>query len=263
MAKSVMKPRRKAKLPQAPNLKPRRHRTLIVVADGAKARFLRESEDHRALVPAEGADMLAPRARRPNRDLVTDKPGRGFSTARDRRRGAFEPPHDFHKLEKHNFTARLAEHLDEVCAARRFDRVVLVAPSRSLGELRTLLSARVRKAVSHEVAKDLTASSGRALRKAGGIPLKPLIARGLTMGDEMHQRNVACSSLLLRQLAPALAQSTGSSGATSTDWPPTRADGAPPPGWRSPNCRTPSSSACAGTWAAASSPARPRRSSTP
>jgi uncharacterized protein DUF1116 len=47
---------------------------------------------------------------------------------------------------------------------------------------------------------------GRALRASGGIALKPLIARGLTMGDEMHQRNVACSSLLLRQLAPALAQ---------------------------------------------------------
>ena len=49
---------------------------------------------------------------------------------------------------------------------------------------------------------------GRALREIGGIPLKPLIARGLTMGDEMHQRNVACSSLLLRQLAPALARTT-------------------------------------------------------
>jgi len=47
---------------------------------------------------------------------------------------------------------------------------------------------------------------GRALRETGGIPLKPLIARGLTMGDEMHQRNVACSSLLMRQLAPMLAQ---------------------------------------------------------
>jgi protein required for attachment to host cells len=43
---------------------------------------------------------------------------------------------------------------------------VLVAPRRSLGELRTLLSARVRKAVSHEVAKDLTASTPTALRKA-------------------------------------------------------------------------------------------------
>jgi Protein of unknown function (DUF1116) len=51
---------------------------------------------------------------------------------------------------------------------------------------------------------------GRALRECGGISLKPLIARGLTMGDEMHQRNVACSSLLLRQLAPALARTSKS-----------------------------------------------------
>jgi hypothetical protein len=49
---------------------------------------------------------------------------------------------------------------------------------------------------------------GRAVRETGGIPLKPIVARGLTMGDEMHQRNVACSSLLLRLLAPALARTT-------------------------------------------------------
>jgi Protein of unknown function (DUF1116) len=47
---------------------------------------------------------------------------------------------------------------------------------------------------------------GLALRSAGGIGLNPLIARGLAMGDEMHQRNVACSSLLLRALAPHFAR---------------------------------------------------------
>ena len=46
---------------------------------------------------------------------------------------------------------------------------------------------------------------GRALRHGDGIPLKSLVARGLAMGDEMHQRNVACSGLTLRALAPALA----------------------------------------------------------
>ncbi|MBS0523087.1 MAG: host attachment protein [Proteobacteria bacterium] len=166
MTKAVMKPRRKAKIPQAPRMTPRARRTLIVVADGARARFLKESDDHRKLVPAEDADMLAPKARRPDRDLVTDKPGRGFSTARDGRRGGFESPHDPHKMEKHNFTAELAERLDEACSSKQFDRIVLVAPRRSLGELRTLLSPRVRKAVSHEIAKDLTASSPTALRKA-------------------------------------------------------------------------------------------------
>ena len=47
---------------------------------------------------------------------------------------------------------------------------------------------------------------GTALRANGGIGLKHLVARGLTMGDEMHQRNVACSGLLLKALAPALAR---------------------------------------------------------
>ena len=47
---------------------------------------------------------------------------------------------------------------------------------------------------------------GKALRASGGVLLSPLIARGLTMGDEMHQRNVACTSLLLRALAPHLAR---------------------------------------------------------
>jgi hypothetical protein len=50
---------------------------------------------------------------------------------------------------------------------------------------------------------------GTALRSIEGIELKSLVARGLTMGDEMHQRNVACSSLLLRSLAAALASTCG------------------------------------------------------
>jgi hypothetical protein len=56
---------------------------------------------------------------------------------------------------------------------------------------------------------------GRAIRETGGIPLKPIIARGLTMGDEMHQRNVACSSLLLRVLAPPLARTSKDSEAVA------------------------------------------------
>ncbi|MFK7994650.1 MAG: DUF1116 domain-containing protein [Granulosicoccus sp.] len=47
---------------------------------------------------------------------------------------------------------------------------------------------------------------GKALRSGDGIALKNLIARGLTMGDEMHQRNVACSGLLLRAISPSLAR---------------------------------------------------------
>jgi hypothetical protein len=47
---------------------------------------------------------------------------------------------------------------------------------------------------------------GAALRASGGVELRPLMARALSMGDEMHQRNVAASSLLGRTLLPHLAR---------------------------------------------------------
>ncbi len=43
-----------------------------------------------------------------------------------------------------------------------------------------------------------------------GIELKPLIAQALIMGDEVHNRNVAATSLLLRRVASALVRSRAS-----------------------------------------------------
>ena len=48
---------------------------------------------------------------------------------------------------------------------------------------------------------------GTALRASGGIDLRAIMAQAVRMGDEMHQRNVAASSLLARALMPHLAQS--------------------------------------------------------
>jgi hypothetical protein len=50
----------------------------------------------------------------------------------------------------------------------------------------------------------------RALEEAGEIELKPLIAQALHMGDEVHNRNVAATSLLLKRLVPALLSSKAS-----------------------------------------------------
>ena len=47
---------------------------------------------------------------------------------------------------------------------------------------------------------------GAALRAAHGVELRPLMAQALRMGDEMHQRNVAASSLLARALMPHVAR---------------------------------------------------------
>ena len=47
---------------------------------------------------------------------------------------------------------------------------------------------------------------GAALRSVGGIDLRALMAQAVRMGDEMHQRNVAASSLLARVLMAPLAR---------------------------------------------------------
>lgn len=45
---------------------------------------------------------------------------------------------------------------------------------------------------------------GEAIRRQGGIALKPLIARALRMGDEVHSRNAAASILFNREILPAV-----------------------------------------------------------
>jgi len=45
------------------------------------------------------------------------------------------------------------------------------------------------------------------VEEIGGLPLKPLMAQALHMGDEVHNRNVAASSLLFRKFATAALQS--------------------------------------------------------
>jgi hypothetical protein len=45
---------------------------------------------------------------------------------------------------------------------------------------------------------------GEALRRVGGVPLRPIIRRALQMGDELHSRNTAATLLFTRTLVPAL-----------------------------------------------------------
>lgn len=46
----------------------------------------------------------------------------------------------------------------------------------------------------------------RALKTmAGGLNLRNIMGRAITMGDEFHQRNIAASAIFLREISPALA----------------------------------------------------------
>jgi hypothetical protein len=44
-----------------------------------------------------------------------------------------------------------------------------------------------------------------AIRKIGRLSVKQMISKALTMGDEVHNRNVAGTGLLVREIAPVLA----------------------------------------------------------
>lgn len=56
----------------------------------------------------------------------------------------------------------------------------------------------------------------RALRKMGGLELKPLTAQALQMGDECHNRNKAATSLFLREIAPFLVETGNSTEETAS-----------------------------------------------
>ena len=55
--------------------------------------------------------------------------------------------------------------------------------------------------------KTLAPTLRAGLEILGDLELKPLMAQALHMGDEVHNRNVAASSLLIKRLAPALLKS--------------------------------------------------------
>ncbi len=128
----------------------------IVVADGARARFFTLDREHAGLASAGIPDLVSADVHGHSRDLKSDKPGRSFGSARSGTRHSLEPRHDYHKSEKHKFSSDLAQMLEGARRKRQFDALVLVAPRRSLGELRGLLSAGVKAALREEVAKDLT-----------------------------------------------------------------------------------------------------------
>ena len=58
------------------------------------------------------------------------------------------------------------------------------------------------------MAATLAPALAAALADMGGLALKGVVARALTMGDEMHMRNVAGTSLFLREMLPALARTS-------------------------------------------------------
>lgn len=127
-------------------------RIWILIADGGHAKVFETRGQASELVPVEGKVFSADQPA--NRDLLTDRPGRSFES-QGRARHAKEHPSDPHRELKRAFARKLAGLLEVELAAKRFGRLVLVAPPPMLGDLREAMPANVQAKVTAELAHDL------------------------------------------------------------------------------------------------------------
>ncbi len=126
--------------------------TWVLIADGEKALFLRNDLDEinpgLTVVRMEEQEILRDSA------YMQDRPGRRTDLGPGQR-SAMETP-NWHRLAKERFADEMADILYRYAYRGTFDRIVLVAPSRILGELRARLHKVVSERVVAELAKDLT-----------------------------------------------------------------------------------------------------------
>lgn len=123
----------------------------VVVCDG-----------HKALVLVNAGDEMFPNLRThevheqdnpPTRAQGTDAPGRVHESV-GTARSSVEPT-DWHDEAEHAFLRKVAGRLDAAVAAGEARSVVVVAPPRALGVLRTLYSRGLAEALAGEIDHDL------------------------------------------------------------------------------------------------------------
>jgi protein required for attachment to host cells len=127
--------------------------TWILVADGARARVLMNDGVGKGLRPTVDGEMA--HALPPTRDMGTDRPGRTQQRGTSGRH-AIQPHVDWHRFEKEKFSREMAALLDAAAERGAFHRLILVAPPRTLGDLRAALGTKARSLVHAEIDKDLT-----------------------------------------------------------------------------------------------------------
>ena len=129
------------------------HDALVFIGDGRKALFLRNAGD--AKYPDLKVERVFAEENPPTHEQGTDRPGRGVESAGTHRRSSIEQT-DWHHLEEHHFVARVAAALEDAVRKRGVPALVVVAPPRTLADLRTAFHADVKKRIVAEVGKDLT-----------------------------------------------------------------------------------------------------------
>jgi protein required for attachment to host cells len=124
------------------------HNGVILVADGRKSLFFRNQGD--ADFPNLSVVEKERHANPAHRDQASDLAGRASNTT-----GSSMEEVDFHQQEEDRFAAETAAMLKERALRNEFDSLVVVAPPRTLGELRKHYHVEVEKRLVAELPKDL------------------------------------------------------------------------------------------------------------
>ena len=130
--------------------------TWIVVADGQRARILYYTGPQEGLRLVENGEMEIGAL---TRALINDRPGRNEdSMGHPRRDGERASPSavQIEEQEDSGFLSHVAARVNHAADVGAFDRLVVVAAPRALGELRYHLNENARRSVIGEIDKDLT-----------------------------------------------------------------------------------------------------------
>jgi len=136
------------------------HDALVFVGDGTRAIFFRNRGSIQK--PNLVVEAVLRQEDPPTREQGTDRPGR-FHARVGPRRSAVENT-DWHRLAEERFAVEIAQALYRLAHTNRFQRLVVVAPSRVLGTLRKALHKEVRDRLAGEVPKEVASYSLNDLR---------------------------------------------------------------------------------------------------
>jgi protein required for attachment to host cells len=129
------------------------HDAFIFVGDGRKALFLRNAGDEK--FPNFRTERVFVDDNPPTHEQGSDRPGRAFKRAGTNVRSGVEET-DWHELEQYRFAQRVAAAMERLVRERNAKALVVVAPPRTLADLRHAFHADVKRRIIAEVDKELT-----------------------------------------------------------------------------------------------------------
>jgi protein required for attachment to host cells len=129
------------------------HDAFVFVGDGRKALFLRNDGDEK--FPNLKTEQVFEEENPPNHEQGSERPGRVSKGSRTGHRSAVEST-DWHDIEEHHFARKVATALEQVIRERKVQALVVVAPPRTLAELRDAFHPDVKACIIAELNKDLT-----------------------------------------------------------------------------------------------------------